>query len=84
MVMSGSELSLHKQNSRTLPATRSLEMLDVISDRPRAATLPFNNNLNPDDFYNISGDVPIFSRNIPGTFSVSYSSDKEEISFSNR
>ena len=62
--------------SRTLPLTaitRSEEKMDP-ETRRRSSTLP----------YCISGDVPIFSRNIPSAFSVAYSSDKEEISFSNR
>ena len=64
--------------SRTLPLgltslTRSTEMLDV-EIRARARTLP----------YTSTGDIPMFSRNTPANFSVSYSSDKEEISFSKR
>ena len=62
--------------SRTLPLTaitRTEETMDP-EIRRRSSTLP----------YSISGDVPIFSRNIPSGFSVAYSSDKEEISFSNR
>ena len=66
--------------SRTLPLgltslTRSTEMLDVEMRATRARTLPYNSN---------PGDIPMFSRNTPGNFSVSYSSDKEEISFSKR
>ena len=53
--------------------TRTEETVDP-DTRRRSSTLP----------YSISGDVPIFSRNIPSGFSVAYSSDKEEISFSNR
>ena len=65
-------------SSRTLPLgltslTRSTEMLDV-EIRARARTLPYPSN----------GDIPMFSRNTPSNFSVSYSSDKEEISFSKR
>lgn len=65
--------------SRTLPLgltslTRSTEMLDV-EIRARARTLPYS--VNP-------GDIPMFSRNTPANFSVSYSSDREEISFSKR
>ena len=65
-------------SSRTLPLgltslTRSTEMLDV-EIRARARTLP----------YPSTGDIPMFSRNTPSNFSVSYSSDKEEISFSKR
>ena len=64
--------------SRTLPLglsslTRSTEMLDV-EMRARARTLPYPG----------PGDIPMFSRNTPSHFSVSYSSDKEEISFSKR
>ena len=82
MVMSGSELSIYQRS--TLPQSRSVEMLDRISDRSRSKTLPNNRNT-PDKFYDISaGDVPMFSKNIPSTFSVAYSSDREEISFSNR
>ena len=63
--------------SRTLPLT-SITRTDTMTEpetRRRSSTLPFN----------ISGDVPIFSRNIPSAFSVaaSYCSDREEISFSN-
>ena len=63
--------------SRTLPLT-SITRTETMTEpetRRRSSTLP----------YNISGDVPIFSRNIPSAFSVaaSYCSDREEISFSN-
>ena len=63
--------------SRTLPLT-SITRTETTTEpetRRRSSTLP----------YSISGDVPIFSRNIPSAFSVaaSYSSDREEISFSN-
>ena len=66
--------------SRTLPLdltslTRSTEMLDVELRATRARTLPYN--FDP-------GDIPMFSRITPGSFSDSYSSDKEEISFSKR
>ena len=66
--------------SRTLPLgltslTRSTEMLDVEIRATRARTLPYTAN---------PGDIPMFSRNTPANFSVSYSSDKEEISFSKR
>jgi len=44
----------------------------VGESRIRASTLPYQ-----------SGDLPIFSRNIPSAFSVSCPSDKDEISFSN-
>ena len=61
--------------SRTLPLS-SITRTDTMteSETRRSSTLP----------YNISGDVPIFSRNIPSAFSVaaSYCSDREEISFS--
>ena len=65
--------------SRTLPLT-SITRTETATEpetRRRSSTLPLP--------YNISGDVPIFSRNIPSAFSVaaSYSSDREEISFSN-
>ena len=65
--------------SRTLPLTlTSITRTETMTEpetRRRSSTLP----------YSISGDVPIFSRNIPSAFSVaaSYSSDREEISFSN-
>ena len=63
--------------SRTLPLTSitRTESTTEPETRRRSSTLP----------YNISGDVPIFSRNIPSAFSVaaSYCSDREEISFSN-
>ena len=63
--------------SRTLPLSLTsisrAEDLEETGQRRKSSTLP----------YNISGDVPIFSRNIPSAFSVAYSSDKEEISFSN-
>ena len=62
--------------SRTLPLTSitRTETTPEPETRRRSSTLP----------YSISGDVPIFSRNIPSAFSVaaSYSSDREEISFS--
>ena len=75
-----SDSGLCPASARTLPLgltslTRSTEMLDV-EMRARAQTLPYN-SLN-------NGDIPMFSRNIPSAFSVSYSSDKEEISFSKR
>ena len=65
--------------SRTLPLT-SITRTETATEpetRRRSSTLPLP--------FNISGDVPIFSRNIPSAFSVaaSYSSDREEISFSN-
>ena len=75
-------------SSRTLPLgmsmtelSRSMEMLNMVDTRTRSVTLPYNITGDP---YSISGDVPFFSRNAPTAFSVSYSSDKEEISFSNR
>ena len=65
--------------SRTLPLSSisKSEMTSEPETRQRSSTLPLP--------YNISGDLPIFSRNIPSAFSVAapYCSDREEISFSN-
>ena len=82
--------------SRTLPLNvssvyQSSEMLDIdlgTNTVTRSSTMPYNNSTMPYNSstmpYNISRDVPLVSRNVPTNFSVSYSSDKEDMSFSNR
>ena len=78
--------------SRTLPLNmssvyQSSEMLDIdlgTNTVTRSSTMPYNTSTMSTMPYNISRDVPLVSRNVPTNFSVSYSSDKEDISFSNR